>query len=75
MRPRPSLLNAVFMLSTWPRTVIVLAGRELRAKLIDDLCHLVGNAAEIGALHVRVNVEHWLDVAVTLHRRRFGTIK
>ena len=51
------------------------SGRELRTKLIHDLCHFVRNAAEIGALHICVNVEHWLDVGVTLHRRRFGTIK
>ena len=51
------------------------SGRELRAKLVHDFCHFVRNAAEIGALHICVNVEHWLDVGVTLHRRRFGTIK
>ena len=29
MRPRPSLLNSLFMLSTWPRTLIVLPGGGL----------------------------------------------
>ena len=52
-----------------------VAGREFRAQLVDDLCDLVGNAAEIGALHVRINIEHRLHVAVTLHRRRFRAIK
>jgi hypothetical protein len=51
------------------------SGRELRAKLIHDFCHFVRNAAEIGALHICVNVKHWLHVAVTLHRRRFRAIK
>ena len=52
-----------------------VAGRELRSNLIHDPCDLVGDATEIGALHVCVNVEDRLHVGVTLHCRRLRALK
>jgi hypothetical protein len=49
--------------------------RELRAKFVHNFCDFVGDAAEISALDICVNVEHRLHVGVTLHRRRFRAIK
>ena len=40
------------------------SGRKFGAKLVYDFCDLIGNATEIGALHIGIDVEHRLHIGV-----------
>ncbi len=64
------------MLSTWPRIVIVLPGGSFGAVLGHDRCRSSrGDAAEVAALHVGVDVEHRLDVGVVDDLRRHAAAR
>ena len=52
------------MLSTWPRTVMVCARRQLGPELGGDPLDRGGDAAEVAVLHVGVDVEDRLHVRV-----------
>src|SRR4029434_7571524 len=40
------------------------AGWKFGAKLVYDFCNLIGDATEISALHIGINIEHRLHVGV-----------
>jgi hypothetical protein len=51
------------------------ARRKFGPKLVDDFGDLTGDATEIGALYVGVNVEDRLHVGVTNDCRCFGALE
>ena len=65
--PYSSPVNEEFIVSICPRTISCEPlGRSLRAG-VDDLVHVVGDAAQIAALHRAVDVDDRLHVAMADH--------